>query len=72
LSIQFGIPKLAIDAAAWGVVGSLLRGIWYLWKNVNDRKFRKVWIVWLISTPFLGAILGSLIYFLISAGLIVI
>ncbi len=69
---QFEIPIVAVHAAAWGIIGGLLRGLWWLWKNVDDRQYRKVWIIWFISTPFLSGILGAIVYFLLFAGLIVI
>jgi hypothetical protein len=62
--------SIAIDAVAWGIIGALLRGLWWLWKNVNRGQFRKAWIIWFISTPFLGGILGGIAYLLIFAGLI--
>lgn len=72
LRLRAGVSQSSIDAAAWGVIGSLLRGIWWLWKNVNDREYRKTWIVWFISTPFIGGILGAIVYFIISAGLLIV
>jgi hypothetical protein len=72
LHLRAGVTQLSIDAAAWGVIGSLLRGIWWLWKNVNDREYRKTWIVWFISTPFIGGILGAIVYFIITAGLLIV
>ncbi len=65
-----GSDSIAIEAVSWGVIGGLLRGMWWLWKNVNKRQFRKVWIIWFISTPFLGGILGGIAYLLIFAGLL--
>jgi hypothetical protein len=68
---QFGIPRIAVDAAMWGVVGGILRGLWKLWTRVNDRNFRQTWRIYFLSCPFLGGILGSIIYILIVAGLLV-
>jgi len=65
-----GTDSIAIEAVSWGVIGGLLRGLWWLWKNVNKRQFRKAWIIWFISTPFLGGILGGIAYLLIFAGLL--
>ena len=61
--------QTGIDAVVWGIIGGLLRGLWWLWKNVDKRQYRKTWIIWFISTPFLGGILGAISYFLIFAGL---
>ena len=70
LSLKVGVSPLSVDAATWGVIGGILRGIWWLWRNVSDRKYRKTWMVWFISTPFLGGIFGAISYFLIFAGLL--
>ena len=72
LQNNFAIPKLAVDAAAWGVVGAVLRGFWGLWNSVNDRSYRNAWFIWFISLPFIGGILGTLVYLVITAGLIII
>jgi hypothetical protein len=72
LSTKFGFlgaNLTAIYVIAWGVIGGILRGLWWLWHNVNKRQYRKVWIIWFISTPFLGGILGAIAYLLIFAGL---
>lgn len=63
---------IAIDATAWGVIGGLLQGLWWLWINIDKMAFRKVWIIRFISTPFIGGLMGALAYFLIFGGLLVI
>jgi hypothetical protein len=68
---KLDIPSTAINAAIWGAIGGILRGIWYLWKNLNDRTFRRSWRIWFFSCPFLGGIFGSLLYLLIVGGLLV-
>ena len=50
----------------------LLRGFWWLWKNINKRQFRKAWTNWFISTTFIGGILGGVAYLLIFAGFLAI
>jgi hypothetical protein len=72
LSNRFHIPLIAIDATIWGVIGGILRGVWYLWTNINDRNYRQTWRIWFFSCPFLGGILGALVYIIIIAGLLVI
>lgn len=59
-----------IYAATWGLIGGVLRGFWFLKDKVDDRMYRSSWILWFISCPFLGAILGTVIYFILVAGLI--
>jgi hypothetical protein len=59
-----------IMAVTWGVIGGILRGIWYLKENVDDRGLRNSWIVWFLSCPFLGGLFGAVIYFIIVAGLV--
>lgn len=66
------VPHVAIDATIWGIIGGLLRGIWFLWKNVNARQYRNAWIIWFVSTPFLGGILGAIVYLIIEGGLLTI
>jgi hypothetical protein len=72
LSENFNIPILAIQATTWGVIGSILRGFWGLWININERLYRNAWLTTFAIVPFAGGILGALIYFLILAGLVVI
>jgi hypothetical protein len=55
-----------------GVIGGILRGVWYLWTNIIDRQYRRTWRIWFLSCPFLGGILGALLYILIVAGLLAI
>jgi hypothetical protein len=72
VSERLSIPQLAIDSAIWGMIGGILHGIWKLWQNVNKRSYRNAWLVYFISTPFLGGIFGSLTFFLVSAGLVIV
>jgi hypothetical protein len=71
ISENLNISTLAINAATWGVVGSILRGFWFLWKNINDRSYRNAWFIWFLSIPFIGGILGSMVYFVIFTGVII-
>jgi hypothetical protein len=68
---KLDIPSTAINAAIWGAIGGILRGIWHLWIHLNDRTFRRSWRIWFFSCPFLGGIFGSLLYLLIVGGLLV-
>jgi hypothetical protein len=71
LSATSGIPLVAIYAV-WGVVGGILRGIWYLWVNINRGSYRVEWRIWFISCPFLGGIFGAISYLLIVSSLVII
>jgi hypothetical protein len=66
------IPQDALYATTWGIVGGILQGLYQLWQHVSDRVYRSPWLIWGISTPFLGGIFGAITYFLISAGLLVV
>jgi hypothetical protein len=61
--------EAAINATAWGCIGSVLRGIWYLKSKIDDRVYRNSWRFWAVSVPFLGGIFGAIIYLVIIAGL---
>jgi hypothetical protein len=64
-----GVDQIAIGAAVWGIMGGLLRGLWKLWYSVNRGQYRHVWLIYFISSPFLGGILGSITYLLVKSGL---
>lgn len=51
-----------------GALGGIARGLWSLWYRVNRRSLRKVWLTWFIVAPFVGAILGVLMYLAFLAG----
>jgi len=57
-------------AFLWGALGGILYGFWWLWQHASKRDFRKVWYVWYILLPIMGAILGALAYLIFVAGLI--
>ena len=61
------VPKKAI---MWGVIGSVLQGLWALWKDVNARQFRRSWIVWFLAVPFIGGLLGAVMYLAFVAGFV--
>ena len=65
-----GFAIAGINAAAWGAVGGILRGLWFLKDKVGDRRYRKSWWIYFISVPFLGAIFGAIVYFIIVGGLL--
>ena len=64
------ILLVPLYAYFWGLVGGVLQGFWFLWQHVNDRKMRKAWIPWYLLLPFMGALLGAMMYLVFSAGFI--
>ena len=72
LSDVTGFPIIAIYAAVWGFVGGILRGLWWLWTNVNRGSYRVEWRIWFMSSPFLGGIFGGISYLLITSTLVII
>lgn len=61
----FWVPSYAY---LWGLVGSGLQGLWFLWQHVSDRKIRKVWTTWYLFLPLIGMLLGALTYLVFVAG----
>jgi hypothetical protein len=64
------IVQTAVHAVTWGVIGGILRGMWYLKDRVDDRQYRIAWRIYFISVPFLGGMFGAMIYLIIIAGLL--
>jgi hypothetical protein len=62
---------IGIYATMWGVVGGILRALWYLRNVVDDRKYRNSFLQFNLSAPFFGGIFGSFSYFIMLAGLLV-
>lgn len=67
--------KLSFNAAGvyavtWGCIGAILRGLWYLKDSVDERTYSNSWTIYFLSAPFLGGILGAIVYFIIIGGLL--
>lgn len=70
LNKLFGSDVVGLYAVTWGCVGAVLRGLWYLKINVGRKQYRDAWIIYYLSVPFLGGILGAVVYFIIIGGLL--
>lgn len=57
-------------AFMWGAIGGIFNGFWWLWQHAWRRELRKVWYVWYVILPIMGAILGALVYLVFLAGFI--
>ncbi len=68
-----GLPFLSIplEILVAGSVGSVLRGMTNLWYNVDRKQYRKVWATWYLLSPFIGALLGGLVYLAFYVGIAV-
>src|SRR3712207_3757914 len=62
--------SLNFQAVIWRAIGGLFQGIWYLWRLVRNRYYRKTSIIQYISAPFIGGMLGAFVYIIIIAGLL--
>jgi hypothetical protein len=70
-SEQLGFELLAMQAVIWGMIGGLFQDIWYLWRHIQNRDYRNTWMIQYFSAPFIGGILGAIVYVTIIAGLII-
>ena len=57
-------------AYSWGLIGSVLQGLWFVSENIWKKSLRKCWFVWFLILPLFGAISGALTYLIFQAGLI--
>lgn len=65
------VPASGLYATTWGIIGAILQGLYWNWQNVSNLAYRKSWLIWAISIPFLGGIFGALVYFLLASGLLI-
>lgn len=54
-----------------GSVGSVLKGMTGLWRHVDSLEYRKVWSTWYLLNPFIGALLGGIVYLAFDVGIVV-
>jgi len=66
----FGKDVVGFYAVTWGCIGAVFRGLWYLKDRVDEKLFRNAWNIYYLSVPFLGGILGAIMYFIIIGGII--
>jgi hypothetical protein len=59
----------AINATTWGVIGAVLRAMWFLKSKVDTRTYMNSYNIYFISVPFLGGILGAVIYLILLGGI---
>jgi hypothetical protein len=71
LKLHVHIQEAALHATTWGTVGAILRGLWYLKDKVSDRRYRNSFRIYFLSVPFLGAIFGAIVYFILVSGLFI-
>jgi type II secretory pathway component PulF len=64
------MPPLEKYAFMWGMIGSVLQGLYAVWRQVSQRQFRRGWIAWYLALPVIGAILGALMYMAIQFGVV--
>ncbi len=53
-----------------GTAGSVLQGITHLWRDVDEGSYRKLWGTWYLLAPFMGALLGGVVYLVFYVGLV--
>ncbi|MGW5241502.1 IPT/TIG domain-containing protein [Monashia sp. NPDC004114] len=59
-----------VIVAVAGVIGSMLYGLRSLAKYVGERKFVKSWIPSYLLLPFIGAVIATIVYLALRAGLL--
>jgi hypothetical protein len=69
LATKLGVERSAINATAWGIIAAVLRAMWFLKSRVDERRYRNAWNIYFLSIPFLGGMLGSIVYLIILGGL---
>jgi hypothetical protein len=70
LTTGLGIDQAALNAAGWGVIAAVGRALWFLRGTVDENRYRKSWNLYFMSIPFIGGILGSIVYLIILGGLL--
>jgi hypothetical protein len=70
LTKGLGIDQAALNAAGWGVIAAVVRALWFLRGTVDENRYRKSWNLYFLSIPFIGGILGSIVYLIIIGGLL--
>ncbi|KRB46534.1 hypothetical protein ASD90_22650 [Terrabacter sp. Root181] len=59
-----------VIVAVAGVIGAMLHGLRSLAKYVGERKFVRSWIASYLLLPFVGAIIATIVYLVLRAGLL--
>jgi hypothetical protein len=66
LNLQATIQDAALHAATWGIFGGILRCLWHQKDHVSNRRYRNSYNIYFTSAPFIGGIIGALVYLLIA------
>lgn len=64
----WGVPLAALG---WGALGSLLRSLYWLPRQVDREVYRPLFALGHLCAPFIGALFGAFIFLLLNAGLFV-
>lgn len=62
-----GVP---VGVAVAGALGAVLRGIWWLYRQVARRLYRPHFVLAHLLAPFIGALFGLLAFLLLQAGVL--
>lgn len=63
----WSMPTAALGV---GALGAILRGLWWLYRNVARRKFRMSFLLAHLAAPWIGALFGLFTYLLLLAGVV--
>jgi hypothetical protein len=64
------IWSLPVAALGLGTLGAVLRGLWWLQRNVGRRSFRMSFTLAYLAAPWIGALFGLFTYLLLLAGVV--
>ena len=65
------VGVIPLEAGIYGMLGGILRGLWWLHKKVEAKSFRRQFLMPFIAGPWLALLLGMFAWALVKAGLLV-
>ena len=68
--LEIYILDVPLAAVIYAFMGGLLRGLWWLIKKVESKRFRPQFTIPYFAGPWIAALLGVLVWLLVKAGLI--